>query len=109
MNYLDKLKALEAAAAPGPWKWGYGNEGRHQETDITNSNDYSVIERDSGIYPPDLETGDLIITLRNIARELIGVVEASAKVMTCTNHDWTGPHKELDEALMALEGKVEEV
>lgn len=76
MNFIDKLKELEAKATPGPWAWAGESK---KEDDINGSDGYAVICRDSGVYPPDADTGDLIITMRNCLPELLALASAVAE------------------------------
>jgi hypothetical protein len=98
-NYLDKLKEMYEKATPGSWAY----------TQCADSCEivYESNTKTSG--PFSEQDARLICTMRAYLPELLAVADASAKVMTLTDHDWTGPHKELDEALMALEEKVEGV
>lgn len=84
MSTLERLKELEAKATPAPWFWMQPDEKQSSDigyyepyTDDSSGPgfEFAVIERDSGVYPPDVSTGDLIIEMRNALPKLLAVFE----------------------------------
>lgn len=102
MSRLDELKALLEKATPGPWGWTYDG-----------SNDYSVgraedpqAKRVAVVYDPTERDGAdaaLIALLRNMAPDLLRVVEAAQNLAECEFYNDDACDAVVD-ALKALEG-----
>lgn len=104
MKILDKLEQLEKAATPGPWAWGPKLSEDEEKDDIDHINDRDgdpVIVRDSGVYPPDVPTAEMIIAARNALPQLIRVARAAEDVLKLSVLRRPG-HFELRQALESL-------
>ncbi len=73
---LDELKALEAAATPGPWEYAHGNVIDHWELWNPKTSEY-VVQDDSGVEPRTEDLA-LIAAARTMLPRLIAVAEAAA-------------------------------
>ena len=116
MNILERLKQLDALSKPAPWQWA--DQGRKEESDISyvepftdgskgRGFEYDVIVRDSGVYPPDIDTCELIMEMRNSLSKLLPVIEAAIQVadhpcLTATDIELT----DLRESLAKLRGEA---
>lgn len=108
---LADLKKLAEARSRGIWGYTYGEEGslnRYRDIGITNpskeNHGNTIIERDSGVYPPNFGDAEFIIAFANHAEALLKVCEA-AEIMIMSMSDWniSQARLELDRALEELE------
>lgn len=95
MNLLNKLRALEAAASPGPWKferhpnpgqWINGNDDNNWQSwsyDITYKiippnydGETTICDDDSFYYTPlFIEDAELLVEMRNNIKQLLDRLE----------------------------------
>ena len=73
MTFLDKLKALDAEATPGPWDWN---------NDATESEYFEQVVLRNGLRICEVngDNARLILFLRNNTQAIIELVEAAEKI-----------------------------
>lgn len=80
---LHELKDLESKATCGPWTWMYPDD--KEGSDIVNRTeggyfDDFIIQRDSGVYGPTVDTCEFIMMMREAAPRLIAIAEAALRL-----------------------------
>lgn len=69
---LDALEKLADAATPGPWEWEYPDERElanvvyyepYTDGSSGKGSRYNLISRDSGVYGPDVNTCEYIMSV----------------------------------------------
>lgn len=118
-DWLAGLKALEAAASPGPWKGSWDIFQNQLEAALaitevihkTPGKHFYIVELDDGSKrfaaltgngPTSGANAEFIVNVRNIFPEIIAVVEAAQALVENVDN----PQDYLKTALDALAGKV---
>ena len=80
---IEALEKLEAKALPGPWLWERADCKTKSNVMYTTRAGFhfDLIERDCGVYGPDVKTCEFIMAMRNNFRSLVRELEAARDVV----------------------------
>ena len=82
MNVIERLRALEQAATPGPWTWVEPHSVIHDvETEVAPRVEVPVAAIE-GLFRMRHANGELIAAMRNAFPALLDVVEAAQAYRT---------------------------
>ena len=80
---IEALEKLEAKALPGPWLWERADCKTKSNVMYTTRAGFhfDLIERDCGVYGPDVKTCEFIMAMRNNFRSLVRELEAARELI----------------------------
>ena len=106
MDVIERLRALEQAATPGPWTWVEPHSVIHDvETEVAPRVEVPVAAIE-GLFRMRHANGELIAAMRNAFPALLDVVEAASDVLgldSSYNGDGGSRYPALAAALAALD------